>query len=150
MVNQYFDILLADDDSDDCMFFKDALDELSVEGKFNTVHNGVELLKYLENQTIDQYPDIIFLDLNMPRKSGAECLTEIKQHEKLRHIPVVIYSTSSNPDVVDTLYKQGAQYYIRKPADFTNLKSVIYKALCLSTQMKKVQPPKEGFIIQVS
>jgi len=148
MANPYFDILLADDDSDDCMFFKDALDELSVKAEFNAVHNGVELLKYLENKTIEEYPDILFLDLNMPRKSGVECLTEIKEHQKLNKIPVVLYSTSYNPDVVDALYNQGAQYFIRKPADFTNLKSVIYKALCLSRQLNTLQPPKESFIIQ--
>ena len=83
----------------------------------------------------------------MPRKSGLECLTELKQDKTLKHIPVIIYSTSSNPDMMDLLYEKGAQYYIRKPADFANLKSVIYKALCLSKEHKMLQPPKEHFMI---
>jgi CheY-like chemotaxis protein len=148
MANQYYDILLADDDPDDCMFFKDALSELALDAALNTVNNGVELMHFLESQTIKQFPDVLFLDLNMPRKSGLECLSELKQNETLKQIPVIIYSTSSNPAMMQLLYDKGAQYYIRKPADFTNLKSVIYKALCLSNQNKMVQPPKESFMIQ--
>ncbi len=148
MIDGYYDILLADDDPDDCMFFKDALDELAVVAAFTTVNNGVELINFLESKTIDQFPDVLFLDLNMPRKSGLECLSELKQNKTLKQIPVIIFSTSSNPEVMDLLYDKGAQYYIRKPADFANLKSVIYKALCLSNQNRMLQPPKESFVIQ--
>lgn len=149
MVDGNYDILLADDDPDDCMFFKEALDELGVAASFTTVNNGVELIHFLESKTEKQFPDILFLDLNMPRKSGLECLSELKQNKKLKQIPVIIYSTSANPDVTDLLYAKGAQYYIRKPVDFENLKSIIYKALRLSHQNKQLQPPREGFMIQL-
>lgn len=148
MANQVFDILLADDDPDDCMFFQDALDDLAVAAEFNTVKNGVELMNYLKNETTGHFPDVLFLDLNMPCKSGLECLSELKQDETLKQIPVIIYSTSSNPEMMDLLYDRGAQFYIRKPADFANLKSVIYKALCLSTPRKTLQPTRENFMIQ--
>jgi CheY-like chemotaxis protein len=140
-------ILLADDDADDCIFFKDALDELSITASFNTVNSGVELMDFLEKHTIN-LPDILFLDLNMPRKTGFDCLAEIKANEKLKQLPVIIYSTSYNLEVMDLLYKKGAHHYIRKPADFKNLKSVLHKALSLSGQTEFVRPSKEKFVIQ--
>tara|TARA_R110002049_G_scaffold329_11_gene1857 strand:- start:6154 stop:6600 length:447 start_codon:yes stop_codon:yes gene_type:complete len=147
MTNRDFHILLADDDEDDCMFFKDALDELSIPASFNAVNNGVELMDFLQNN-LPKLPQVLFLDLNMPRKSGMECLTEIKGSEKLRQLPVIIYSTSSNLEVMDLLYEKGAQYYIRKPADFSNLKSVIGSAIDLIDQKKVFQPIREEFVIQ--
>ena len=147
MENENLNILLADDDADDCIFFKDALEELSVTASFNTVNSGVELMDFLEKHTIN-LPDMLFLDLNMPRKTGFDCLAEIKSNEKLNQLPVIIYSTSFNPEMIDILYNKGAHLYIRKPADFKNLKSVIHKALSLSGQTKNVRPSKEKFVIQ--
>lgn len=142
-----FTILLADDDDDDCMFFKDALEELFLPVLLTIVNDGAELIRFLESNSAD-LPSMIFLDLNMPRKSGIECLSEIKKNEKTQPLPVIIYSTSSNPDVIDLLYDSGAQYYIRKPADFINLKNVINKAILLIKQNSNHRPPKEKFIIQ--
>lgn len=142
-----FQILLADDDEDDCMFFREALDELSLCATLKTVNNGVELMNFLENNLLN-LPQMLFLDLNMPRKSGAECLEEIKQSEKFKHLPVIIYSTSSNIDVMDQLYGKGAQYYIRKPADFSSLKSVISRTIELILQKKVLPSSREEFVIQ--
>jgi CheY-like chemotaxis protein len=140
-------IILADDDEDDCMLFKDALDELSITACVNTVNNGVELMKFLETRT-HNLPDVIFLDLNMPRKTGFECLTAIKKHEQLKQLNVIIYSTSSNQDMIDLLYNNGAQFYIRKPPAFTDLKSIIHKAILLSRQTICMQPSKDKFVVQ--
>ncbi|WP_072861540.1 response regulator [Arenibacter palladensis] len=142
-----FQILLADDDEDDCMFFREALEELSLCATLKTVNNGVELMNFLENNLLN-LPQMLFLDLNMPRKSGAECLEEIKQSEKFKHLPVIIYSTSSNIDVMDQLYGKGAQYYIRKPADFSNLKSVISRTIDLILQKNVLPSCREEFEIQ--
>ena len=147
MANSNFHILLADDDEDDCMFFKEALDELSLCATLTSVNNGVELINFLENN-LPNLPHVLFLDLNMPRKSGIECLSEIKQSEKFRNLPVIIYSTSSNIDVMDQLYGKGAQYYIRKPADFSNLKSVIGRTIDLIKQKEVLQSSREEFLIQ--
>lgn len=141
-----FNILLADDDPDDRMFFQDALDDLRINATLSEVSNGVELMKFLENNS-HKPPHVLFLDLNMPSKSGPECLSEIKKHEKLSHIPVIIYSTSANPDVVETLYDMGALYYVRKEGDFSCLKSVIGKALTLCRQDSVIQPPRKNFLI---
>ncbi|GAA0878831.1 response regulator [Algoriphagus jejuensis] len=148
MKDEKFNILLADDDPDDRMFFQDALDELSIQATLSEVTNGSDLMKFLENN-LNKLPDVLFLDLNMPSKSGMECLSEIKKHEKLSQIPVLIYSTSANPEVVEILYNMGALYYIRKEGDFSCLKAVIGKALFLCRNTRLIQPERPDFLILV-
>src|SRR5437879_4324804 len=119
-------LLIADDDKDDCLFFKDALEELPVSAQLTTVHNGEHMMQLLEEKkNVPPPPHVLFLDMNMPRKNGFECLEEIKHDEKLKDLPVIIFSTSFEQDVVNLLYKKGGQYYIRKPAEFSQLKKVI-------------------------
>ena len=110
-------LLLADDDKDDCLLFKEVLEVLPLDAKLATVSNGAELMFKL-NELGYELPDIIFLDLNMPRKNGFDCLTEIKQNSKLKHLPVIIISTSFEQDVIDLLFLAGAHHYIHKPNNF--------------------------------
>lgn len=127
-------VLLADDDVDDCMLFQDALDELSIHTAFSTVNDGEQLMKRLAETDL---PDLIFLDLNMPRKNGFECLNELMANENTRDVPVVIFSTSFNPDIVKLLHSNGAHNYIRKPEAFESLKRVIEKVLRSVGKMEK-------------
>lgn len=140
------DILLADDDHDDCLFFREALEELPLPARFTAVHDGEKLLALLALETTG-LPHVLFLDLNMPRKNGFDCLQEIKQSKKLKSLPVVIFSTSYEPNLADLLYNNGAHYYICKPADFTQLKKVIQHTLILLQQEHSSQPPKEKFLL---
>jgi CheY-like chemotaxis protein len=147
MNTKHHNLLLADDDLDDCIFFKDALDELPLSTTLLTVNDGVQLMKYLSAKSHD-LPDALFLDLNMPRKSGFECLSEIKLADKLRVIPVIIFSTSLNVEVVDLLYQKGAHYYICKPGEYDKLKKVILDAVVLTSQNRLTQPTRDNFILQ--
>jgi CheY-like chemotaxis protein len=140
-------LLLADDDADDCFFFKEALEEVCISAKLVTVNDGVRLMELLYAKEI-QLPDAIFLDLNMPRKSGLECLSEIKANEKLTNLPVIIFSTSLDINVVNLLYEKGACYYIRKPGEFDKLKKVIFEAVTLTSQSLLTQPARDRFILQ--
>ena len=142
-------LLLADDDRDDCLFFKDALDELPITADLTTVHDGEQLMKLLDEKVSEPpLPHVLFLDLNMPRKNGFEVLSELKLDDKFKHVPVIIFSTSYEQDVANLLYKKGAQYYIRKPADFSLLKKVIYQALLLAMEDNSTQPKKENFLLK--
>lgn len=125
-------LLLADDDEDDCLFFKEALAELPVATHLTTVQDGEQLMHWLTTNT-GSLPDALFLDLNMPRKGGYECLVEMKADQQLQQIPVIILSTSFEKKMADRLYKKGAISCIRKPADFSQLKQVIQQALTLIT-----------------
>jgi CheY-like chemotaxis protein len=110
-------ILLADDDDDDREFFSEVLSELDATVTISTVKNGTELMKVLSDPA-NELPDIIFLDLNMPCKNGRECLHDIKKSVRLRHIPVIIYSTSSNVKDIENAYNEGADLYVTKPNTF--------------------------------
>jgi CheY-like chemotaxis protein len=127
-------ILLADDDVDDRFFFDKALKEIPIYTDLVTVYNGEQLMKYLGENT-DNLPDLLFLDLSMPRKTGFECLSEIKENMKLKDLPVIMFTTSFTrgidfeENLKNTLYRMGAMDYIRKPGDFKELKQVIHQTL---------------------
>ena len=140
-------LLLADDDIDDCNFFKDAVDELSAPLNLTIVNNGVELMEYLLINLANP-PHIIFLDLNMPKKSGLECMVEIKSSDSLSHIPIIIYSTSLDQMVVNSLYQMGAHHYIQKPAEFVSIKSVIEKVITLYSNPISPSRSRDNFVIQ--
>ena len=146
MITQNIHILLADDDIADCLLFKDALEELPVSAHLTTVHNGEQLMEMLTKKG-QKLPDVLFLDLNMPRKNGFASLGEIKRDTGLQDLPVIIFSTSSEMETVKRVFRDAAHYYICKPADFTLLKKVIYEALTVITQDYKPLPPEQHFMI---
>ena len=140
-------LLLADDDIDDCDFFKDAIEEIAAPLNLTILNNGVQLMEFLSTDPIN-HPNIIFLDLNMPKKSGMECMAEIKAIDVLSHIPIIIYSTSLDHTVVDDLYEMGAHHYIQKPAEFGSIKSVINKVVALFNNPLIQTRSRDSFIIQ--
>ena len=139
-------IFLADDDEDDCLLFKDAIDELELPVLITTVNDGDQLMKYL-SLVHANLPHALFLDLNMPRKNGFNCLKEIKATEPIAAIAVIIFSTSYEPGIAELLYNHGAHYYICKPADFSGLKKVIDRTFTLLDETS-MQPPKENFLVK--
>ena len=141
-------ILLADDDVDDCIFFKEALTELQLPTHLTAVHDGEELMQLLTAETCE-LPNVLFLDINMPRKNGFECLAEIKLSDKLKQLPVIMFSTSFEPEVVNLLYKNGAQYFIRKPSEFSQFKKIIHETLALIVPENVSQPARENFVLTV-
>lgn len=133
MNEKKLNILLADDDIDDCDFFKDALETLPIITRLTIVHDGEELMRYLhENST--RLPHVLFLDVNMPRKNGYECLAEIKKNDTLKDLPVVMFSTSNERDKINILFRNGANIYVRKPGNFIQLVQIIQHALPLATE----------------
>jgi len=146
MNSNKLNILLADDDTDDCIFFKEALQELAIPIELTVVHNGEELMRLLTDR-VSELPDILFLDLNMPRKNGFECLSEIKLSKQLRQLPVIIFSTSFEQEVVNLLYKNGAQHFIRKPSEFSQFKKIIQQSLAPIVKGITLQPTQENFVL---
>ena len=120
--------LIVDDDTDDSEFLCGAINEIDESSQCLTAHNGEDALKKLRNGTI-QRPDLIFLDLNMPRMGGRQCLVELKNDEKLKDIPVIIYSTASTQNYVNETLKLGAVYFLVKPTDLKDLRNQISVAM---------------------
>jgi CheY-like chemotaxis protein len=105
---------LVDDDTDDLEIFAMAVAETGQSITCMTANDGFDALRLL-NQDETFIPDFIFLDLNMPRMSGKQCLVEIKKIKRLMHIPVVIYSTSARQRDIDDTLKLGAAHFFTKP-----------------------------------
>lgn len=146
MISQHINILLADDDQADCLLFKDALEELPVTALLTIVHNGEQVIEELTKEG-NKLPDVLFLDLNMPRKNGFATLGAIKRSSELQNLPVIIFSTASEQEMVKSVFRDAAHYYICKPFDFSQLKKVIYEALTLITQKNNLLPLLDKFII---
>ncbi|MCW3072462.1 MAG: response regulator receiver protein [Bacteroidetes bacterium] len=141
-------VLLADDDEDDRFFFDIVLKELSIATQLATVENGEKLMRFLAENP-DQLPDVLFLDLNMPRKNGSECLAEIKSNKRFKDLPVFIYSTSMHEDVADLLYNNGAHCYIRK-TDIIELQQVLEYALGMMIKNNFKRPARNKFILKMT
>jgi CheY-like chemotaxis protein len=139
-------ILLADDDRDDCFLFQEALGELQVKAKLTSVYDGEQLMHLLNKKTDEPF-NVLFLDLNMPRKNGFACLEEIKGNENIKSLPIIIFSTSNDKLIVDGLYKNGALHFICKPDNFSQLKKTIESALLLIPKGDALQHPKEKFLV---
>lgn len=124
-------ILLADDDPDDRKLTEDAFRENRLANQFHTVADGEELLDYLYRRgqftalRDEPLPGLILLDLNMPRKDGREALKDIKADSKLRHIPVVVLTTSKAEEDIVRSYDLGVNSYVTKPVTFKSLVELI-------------------------
>lgn len=115
--------LLIDDDPDDQFFFSEALHQVNADIVFTSAMDGVDALEQLKD--METLPDIIFLDNNMPRMNGLECLIELKKDNRYAAIPVILYSTSSSPDFQVQCKNEGASAYLQKPDDFEDLIRVL-------------------------
>lgn len=137
-------ILLADDDADDRELFEEALADIQPNAVLTTAQDGEELMFILTNY---HKPDLIFLDLNMPRKNGKECLAEIANHPTLKKIPVVIFSTSVNPVDIEETFSLGALLFFRKPNSFEELRRNINEIFS-----EKLATPrtKESFLVSAA
>jgi len=111
-------ILLADDDADDRAIIKDAMETLEASDIMCYAENGMEALSILHQLTPGEPPCLIILDLNMPKLNGTETLRKLKNDERYRTIPVIIFSTSINPMEKEKCMQLGAHSYITKPVSF--------------------------------
>ena len=115
-------ILVADDDEDDCWFVQDSLKENGWTGGLRFVHDGIELMDYLQrcepNSNALPCPDLILLDLNMPRKDGREVLREIKADPNLSPLPIIVLTTSNEKQDMELCAQLGVISFITKPAGY--------------------------------
>lgn len=121
-------ILIVDDSADDVEFTLKALQETKLANSINIVHDGIEAMDYLFQRgkySNASTPSLVLLDLNMPRKNGMEVLAEMKEHASLRHIPVVILTTSQAEEDIIKSYELHANCYISKPVGLEAISKVV-------------------------
>ena len=146
MVLNITNILLADDDEDDLFMFQEALKEIGAPTSLVTASDGEQLMEAL-NELNGNLPDVLFLDLNMPRKNGFQCLLEIRQNDKFSALRTIIFSTSYEEEVIESLFRNGADHYIKKPTEFNELKMIIERVLRI-VESPLHKPSIERFVLQ--
>jgi CheY-like chemotaxis protein len=122
------DILLVEDNPSDVYLTEEALRSVGVTSRLHVAYDGVEAMAFLRREGIHAEaprPDLVLLDLNLPRKDGRRVLAEIKEDEDLRRIPVIVLTTSNAPSDIVKCYDLHANCYIVKPVDFDQFETVI-------------------------
>ncbi len=148
MREDYTFVILADDDEDDRLTFIEAFEELKIQTKVDVYKDGVALMKALKASN-SSLPNILFLDLNMPKKSGLECLNEIKSDERFKDIAIAIYSTSASEEDIENTFVSGANVYIKKPNDFNKLKKILSDVVTMNWQYHTDGLDKDNFLLSL-
>lgn len=117
-------ILLAEDNEDEVLLMKEALLDNGATGRLDVVSDGQVAIDYLENPD-NKRPDLMILDLNMPKKNGFQVLQHIKKNDDIKILPVIIFTNSQNPDDIRMAYENFAACYIAKPMSYIGLKEAI-------------------------
>jgi CheY-like chemotaxis protein len=138
-------VFIADDDEDDRLFFQEVINEMPYLVHLSMARDGEDAINSLSQLPL--LPDLVVLDLNMPLKNGLECLQEIKHAPKLKSLPVIIFSTSSYPSMINQVYDAGAHLYIRKPNDFLTFRKLIQHVLSINWKEELLRPPREEFVL---
>ena len=146
MVNEPIQVLLADDNEDDRLFFADAFEEIGTITVVNTVMDGYELINHLSMPDAI-LPHILFLDLAMPRKSGLECLREIKSNNLFKDMAIAIYSKSSAEEDIEDAFVSGANIYIMKPNHFNTMKVLLSKVIATNLQFGATAIERDSFVL---
>ncbi len=123
MTGKTVQILMVDDDKADVQLAKESLKGSKLKIQMHHVSDGEECLTYLREE--DSKPDLILLDLNMPKLDGRQVLVELKKDAAVKHIPVVILTTSASEADIEEMYKLGANCYVTKPVDFDQFRNVV-------------------------
>ena len=148
MQNEVIRVMLADDDEDDRLFFTEAFQEIKIKTVVTTLNNGIELMNYL-NKEDAVLPHVLFLDLNMPGKTGLDCLREIKSIDRLKNIAIAIYSTSASDEDIEDTFVEGANVYIKKPHEFSTLKNVLSDVITLNWQYHTSGLNRDNFLLSI-
>jgi len=129
MVNRSLNVLLIEDNPADARWLSEVFKDMEIKSKLHIVKDGIEAMSYLyqkEDYKNAPEPDIILLDLNLPRMDGLEVLKNIKMDDNLKSMPVVILTASNYPDDINEAHKYRANYFISKPVDFNRMNKILH------------------------
>jgi CheY-like chemotaxis protein len=125
---RYRNILLIDDDEDDQLIFKTVLSSITDTIQCVALNDGELAIQRMQAKTL--VPDLIFLDLNLPKMDGQQFLAALKGEDQLKEIPVIVLTTSSNPDSIQKVKTLGAIDFFVKPSRYSDLKKILEDILC--------------------
>jgi CheY-like chemotaxis protein len=144
------DIFIADDDSDDRSIFRESIAKTGDAIKISEYADGSLLMAAIRQMPSTPPPDLIFLDINMPKKNGLECLREIRNHEHFCKVPVIMFTTSASLEDINESYSCGANLFIRKPYSFTESRNTLKKIIedFRNDDFKLDQRPRDKYLIE--
>lgn len=148
MHENFTHVVLADDDIDDRSFFTEAFEKIKIKTKVETYKDGVELMDALLCDEV-LIPNILFLDLNMPKKSGLECLKEFRSSDKFKDMAIAIYSTSASEEDIENTFVNGANIYIKKPNDIKILKKILSDVVTINWQYHTCGLNRDTFLLRL-
>ncbi|MDB5200622.1 MAG: response regulator receiver protein [Ferruginibacter sp.] len=140
-------IMLVDDDAEDREIFEEAIREVNPEIRLSTISSCEDVIDELMKPA--KKPDLVILDLNMPKKNGFECLEELREIDELAAVPVMVYSTTANAEQVTRAYEKKANMYLQKPSSFEGIKALITMILALDPEHYIPQAPQNNFLVQI-
>lgn len=143
-MDPYISILIVDDDLDDAAFLAEGISRLMNAYKVFNATDGAQCMRFLKTNNA---PELIFLDLQMPMRSGIECLKAIREIPALNKTPVIIYSTSHNLRDIDRCYKLGANFYMVKPVTLTALVDLLNQLFVALGKPKSIAGRKDQFVL---
>jgi CheY-like chemotaxis protein len=142
-VKKELHIAIVNDDEDDNLILKEVLETISPDSTLRFYHDGFDLLA---NAAEIQIPDLIFLDIVMPKMSGIDCLRRVKNNKLLQNIPIIIYTGVHNEDVVKDCFASGANVFMEKAVTYAGTKRLIEKVLKLDWENEDVNKEQQVLI----
>ena len=140
-------IWFVDDDEDDCELFETVINSVLPSAAITYIHNGEV---FMDSLKFTDQPDLIFLDINMPCKTGLDCLSEIRSYTQFSNLPIIIFSCSDEPKQISAAYEKGANLYFTKPSSYKEMETGIDTILRMSwnepLQIKKKHKVNESFV----
>ena len=136
-------VVIAEDDNDDFELFNGAIQELSLSVEITRAENGEILMRLLDVNI----PDILFLDLFLPRKDGKICLREIRANKKYDYLPVIIFSSFADPHSIEFTFREGANAFVIKPDSFSQLRDILKQIFSIEWKKSMYYPALPDFVI---
>ena len=146
MTSQPVEILLVEDNEDDVVIIKEVFSDMRLATLINVVRDGEEALAYLQRQgkyKVVRMPDIVLLDINMPKKNGFEVLEAMKKDPRLQSLPVIMLTTSHREEDITDSYAKGACSYMQKLVDLDQFKHLIHQFEHYWTGVSRIPPVRE-------
>jgi DNA-binding response OmpR family regulator len=139
-------VLIAEDDHDDFEMFSLAIQDLSISVIIRRAENGDVLMQVLEANV----PDILFLDISLPRKDGKQCLREIRANHKYDLLPIIMYTSFQDPRSIEFSFREGANIFIIKPSSYQELKEILKNVFAIEWKKSMYYPALPDFVINKS
>jgi CheY-like chemotaxis protein len=144
-VNKNLEVVLVDDDDDDCHVFREAVEAIFPGFRITLYDSGEPLLSRLADPAQPR-PDVVFLDINMPAVSGLDVLTHVRSNPELSQLPILVYSTSAYIGQINSAFQKGASLYIQKPATMQGIRNMLKSVLSRPMSDYALQPDKSKFV----